>query len=113
VDNNDIKIAVLKEQLANMKKEIEQGEIRTNRELVLAREEIARRLEGLNGEQGRIAQIAADNVSREKFDGHKEEVDRRVGTLEKTQANLAGRFTMLGIVWGIIITIINLYLKSH
>jgi hypothetical protein len=58
--------------------------------------EYQRRLGELNNEKERLAKSQGESVSRNLFDARKETVDARLGTIEKTLADYAGRLIMLG-----------------
>jgi hypothetical protein len=55
-----------------------------------------RRLDALNGEAGRLREMQAEYVSREKFDGKVGELEKSIRTLDNFQSNMTGRMAMVG-----------------
>ncbi len=73
--------------------------------------EYERRLESLNNEAGRIAKMQNDFVLKGEYVLSLETLHKSIRLLEDYKNNLEGRVYVINIVFGIIVTLINIAIK--
>jgi hypothetical protein len=77
---------------------LEEKQVAAREALRLQHAEYQRRLEALNGEAQRIAEIHQEKVGSEVYDSQRKEDQRRILAIEKTQARLYGGIAVLAAV---------------
>lgn len=69
-----------------------------NRAIVLAREDVNRRLEGMNELRNQITDERGDYMTRKEYDAKHDTLIERVSALERSRSNLEGKLWALGAV---------------
>jgi hypothetical protein len=86
---------------------LEEKQVAAREALQLQHTEYQRRLEALNGEAQRIAEIHQEKVGQEVYESQRKEDQRRIFAIEKTQARLYGGIAVLAAVG--VTNLINLF----
>ena len=90
-EDNRATLARIEERVEALRREMIQHEKISDQRIALAAGELARRLEGLNGEAERLASMQATYVNRETAEMQHAGFDHRILALERYQSNLDGK----------------------
>lgn len=100
-----IDLAVLEERLERLTES-------ASKALVLQAEQYEKHLALLNHEAEQLKSMQASYVSREVYDRDIKELDGKVGKLNKWADVMTGRIIGFGLAWGVLLAIIQWYLKT-
>lgn len=98
-------------EILHIKELIEVAKDSGDKALALQAKEYERRLEILNHNASQLAQMKNDFVPKGEYFIERESTEARIRTLENYKNNLEGRVYGINIVFGLIVTIINVAIK--
>lgn len=102
---------VLSNEIKHLRELLTEQKKSTEKALELQAKEYERRLEILNHEAARLSQMKNDFVPKGEHDIEKMNVEKRVHALELFRSNIEGRMYAVMLVFGIVVTLINLWIN--